>query len=147
MTGQVKEEIITRRAELGLFVRDGRIRFDPLLVRTAEFLRHPETFEYVDVAGTRRTLRLDAGTLAFTTCQTLFVLHLDADERIVVRLSDGTEKIVRDGELDPELSREIFTRAGRVERVDVFVEPDRTVSGPLERLPDVGQAGSGGDAP
>jgi len=36
MTGQVKEEILTRWGELGLRVRDGRVRFDPVLLDEAE---------------------------------------------------------------------------------------------------------------
>ena len=36
MTGQVKEEILTRWGELGLRVRDGRIHFDPVLLDEAE---------------------------------------------------------------------------------------------------------------
>ena len=36
MTGQVKEEILTRWGELGLRVRDGRVHFDPVLLDAAE---------------------------------------------------------------------------------------------------------------
>jgi hypothetical protein len=36
MTGQVKEEILTRWGELGLRVVDGRVRFDPVLLDEAE---------------------------------------------------------------------------------------------------------------
>ncbi len=36
MTGQVKEEILTRWGELGLRVRHGRVRFDPVLLDAAE---------------------------------------------------------------------------------------------------------------
>jgi hypothetical protein len=36
MTGQVKEEILTRWGELGLRVRDGQVHFDPVLLDAAE---------------------------------------------------------------------------------------------------------------
>ena len=36
MTGQVKEEILTRWGELGLRVHDGRVRFDPVLLDAEE---------------------------------------------------------------------------------------------------------------
>ena len=36
MTGQVKEEILTRWGELGLRMRDGRVHFDPVLLDEAE---------------------------------------------------------------------------------------------------------------
>ena len=37
MTGQVKEEILTRFGELGLRVSDGTVRFEPSLLRPSEF--------------------------------------------------------------------------------------------------------------
>jgi len=147
MTGQVKEEIITRRAELGLFVRDGEIRFDPVLLRRGEFLERPEKLEYVDVTGEWRTLWLERDTLAFTTCQTPFVAQLAAEERMVVRFSDGTETILRDGSLGVELSREIFGRTGTIARVDVFVNGDRTVTKLPTTRGRAGQLVARGDAP
>ena len=41
MTGQVKEEILTRFGELGIRVSDGRVRFQPTLLRPQELLREP----------------------------------------------------------------------------------------------------------
>ena len=40
MTGQVKEEILTRWGELGLRVQAGRIRFCPVLLDAAEVPAH-----------------------------------------------------------------------------------------------------------
>ena len=149
MTGQVKEEIVTRWAELGLVVRQGQICFDPVLLRKDEFLSHPETFEYVDVGGNRQTLRLERGTLAFTKCQTLFVLHLAEDDetRLAVRFSDGTKRSLRQACLDPELSSEVFMRTGKIVRVDVFVKPGWTISEDSEPPVDTGQSVAGGRRP
>ena len=147
MTGQVKEEIITRRAELGLSVRDGQICFDPVLLRSDEFLTRPEKFEYLDVTGVRRTVWLEPDTLAFTTCQTVFVVQLAPDERIVIRFADGTERTVDDLCLDHGLSREIFTRSGTITRVDVYVRGDRTVAQLPVAPTGAGQTVVRGDAP
>lgn len=147
MTGQVKEEIIARWAELGLIARDGELRFDPVLLRETEFLARPETFEYVDAMGEDRTIQLEQGTLAFTRCQTPFVLHLAPDERVVVRFADGTETGLPDHRLGPELSREIFMRTGKVSRVDVFVDIDRTVPARPASPPEAGRPGAAGDGP
>jgi hypothetical protein len=145
MTGQVKEEIMTRRAELGLFVRHRQICFDPLLLRREEFLAKPAIFEYVDVAGERQNLRLERGSLAFTMCQTVFVVHLDADERVIVRFSDRTEDSVHHDSLGPEVSEEIFRRTGRVARVDVFVDACRTATGRPTDPSRVWRPATGGD--
>ena len=37
MTGQVKEEIITRFGELGIRIREGTLKIDPRLLQTSEF--------------------------------------------------------------------------------------------------------------
>ena len=49
MTGQVKEDILCRFGELGVFVKEGRLSFDPCLLRKAEIINVPKVFEYVDV--------------------------------------------------------------------------------------------------
>jgi hypothetical protein len=49
MTGQVKEDIISRFGELGVFTNNGRLNFNPCLLRKSEFLSNPQTFEYVSV--------------------------------------------------------------------------------------------------
>jgi hypothetical protein len=147
MTGQVKEEIITRWAELGLFARDGEICFDPVLLREDEFLTRPETFEYVSAVGERRTLQLVQGTLAFTRCQTPFVLHLATDERVEVRFADGTMMSLPDHRIGPELSREIFMRTGKVARVDIFVDIDGAVGARPASPAEAGLPVAGGDGP
>jgi hypothetical protein len=123
MTGQVKEEIIARWVELGLVVRDGQFCIDPLLVRHREFLAQSTLFEYVDASDRWKSLELELGTLAFTKCQTLFVVHAASEERFVVHWSDGTQQEIHGAALGRKLSREIFQRTGNVVRVDVFLRP------------------------
>ena len=55
MTGQVKEEILTRWGELGLRVRDGHVHFDPILLDEAEFANAAAlTFTFAQVPYTYR---------------------------------------------------------------------------------------------
>ncbi|HSO69931.1 MAG TPA: hypothetical protein VLQ67_09855, partial [Arachnia sp.] len=58
MTGQVKEEVLTRLGELGLRVEGGRIVVRPLLLRSSEWTTAPATFAYRDVSGEERTVDL-----------------------------------------------------------------------------------------
>ena len=78
MTGEVKEEILTRMGELGVRVRDGRLQFRPRLLRKSEFLRSKAVFEAIDVGGDRISIPLAPGTLAFTYCQVPVVYHLSS---------------------------------------------------------------------
>ena len=69
MTGQVKEEILTRWAELGVQVSKGRLTFAPKLLRRAEFFVEPHEFSYVDLNGIEEIWNLPAESLAVTYCQ------------------------------------------------------------------------------
>jgi hypothetical protein len=125
MTGEVKEEILTRLGELGVRVREGRLQFRPLLLRRSEFLRTREVFEPFDVAGERLSVELPPGTLAFTYCQVPVVYHLSRKPRIELTGADGEVRSVAGDTLDREASASIFERTGRIRRVDVHTSPGR----------------------
>ena len=125
MTGEVKEEILTRMGELGVRVRDGRLQFRPLLLRKGEFLRSKAVFEAIDVGGERVSIALPPGTLAFTYCQVPVVYHLSNDPRIEWTRADGTVASVAGDTLDRDASAAIFERTGAIRRVDVHTTPGR----------------------
>ncbi len=111
MTGQVKEELLTRWAELGLVVSDGSIHFSPVLFSETE-LR--------DEAGTLGHLDVPPGTAAFTICRVPVVVSAaDTSPMIAITFADGTRREVPGSTLDPELSRRVFDRTDAVARVDV----------------------------
>ena len=125
MTGQVKEEIITRQLELGVRVREGRIQFRPLLLRRAEFLRSRAVFEPFDVGGERLRIELPPRSLAFTHCQVPVVYHLSDARRIELTGTDGRTQEIAGDTLDRETSASVFERRGRIRRIDVFTAPGR----------------------
>jgi hypothetical protein len=122
MTGQVKEEILTRLGELGVRVTEGIVRFEPRLLRKNEFLEAPATFEYVDVMGTTCEIALSVDTLAFTYCQIpiVYVLASSQPRTVTVHTTDGVTH-ASEGGLDATLSREVLGRTGRVKSVVVNV--------------------------
>ncbi|NUU18792.1 hypothetical protein HP550_16185 [Cellulomonas humilata] len=124
MTGQVKEEILTRLGELGLRVEGGRIVLRPVLLRADEWTTTPTTFTFHDVAQQERVLALPAGSLAFTFCQVPVVFRrvaVGAALTVVAHLADGTRVEGVDGALDTDVSERVFRRTGEVVRVDVEV--------------------------
>ena len=56
MTGQVKEDILSRIGELGVSVKNGELQFYPCLLRIGEFLKNPMIFEYIDINQNRNTI-------------------------------------------------------------------------------------------
>jgi hypothetical protein len=122
MTGQVKEEILTRIGELGVHVENGSVRFAPELLRPFEFLEQPETYSYVDVTGTARSIPLSAGSLAFTFCQVPVVYErVEGTPRIHIEFSDGSSHQSQGSVLDAKLSAMLFTRSGAIDRIQVGV--------------------------
>lgn len=122
MTGQVKEEVLTRLGELGLRVAGGHIAIRPILLRPSEWTTAPARFAYRDVSGQERSIDLPADSLAFTFCQVPVVYHRGGDAvTVTAHLADGTTAEHPDGELSAELSASIFRRVGLVEVLSVQV--------------------------
>jgi hypothetical protein len=121
MTGLVKEEILTRQVELGLFVQAGKLGFDPFLLATDEFLHDSSAFSWLDVFGRSQSLELSPGSLAYTFCQTPIILQADRDARIEVVMNDGVRIIIQGNGLDADTSRSIFSRDGHVHHLQVSV--------------------------
>jgi hypothetical protein len=121
MTGQSKEDILTRFGELGVWVEDGRLTFRPTLLRRREFLSESASWSYYDLDGTARTLELSAGSLAFTVCQTPMVYRLGrgSAQRITIVHADGSQGILQGDSLDPATSSDIFLRTGSIVRIEV----------------------------
>ena len=121
MTGQVKEDILSRFGELGVFVKAGQLRFDPCLLKKDEFLGAPSTFEYVDIHATPQRIAVEEGSLCFTYCQVPIIYKLAEWERIVVQ-TQGETAIQRDSlQLDTALSRHVFDRTGEITQITVEI--------------------------
>jgi hypothetical protein len=121
MTGQVKEEILARWGELGVYVDNGVITFNPVLLRDDEYLAHDTLFTYVDASGSVQSLLLSAGSLAFTFCQVPVVYTGGGDASISVRYTDGRDELIAGNSLPSEVSALLFARSAAVERIDVCV--------------------------
>ncbi len=121
MTGQVKEDIISRFGELGLEVHQGKITFRPGLLRREEFLSEYMTFTFYDVNNNQATIELEAKCLAFTIAQTPIVYHLAEAEKIVVTRSGNKTETITGLTLDENICSSIFKREGVIKRLDVFL--------------------------
>jgi hypothetical protein len=126
MTGQVKEEVLTRLGELGLRVEAGAVVLRPIQIRDSEWSRTPASFDYFDVLGDARSLRLPTGSLAFTFCQ-VPIMYRKADSLDVqVHMQDGTTVQCLGGYVTPDLSDSIFRRLGKVRLIEVWTPPSAT---------------------
>ena len=123
MTGQVKEEILTRAAELGLSVQDGQLVFDFGLLQQQEWLEAPITFSYLDVQQRSQQLDLPAGAFAYTYCQVPIVCVRAETPAMVVHFADNQPQHIANHRLDREHSQQILQRTGELIRLEVHVPP------------------------
>ncbi|WP_088341683.1 hypothetical protein [Robiginitalea sediminis] len=121
MTGQVKEDVLTRLMELGVRVQSGAIAFGPFWFDPEEWLGQADTFVYRNLAGNEESLALPAGSLAFTYCQVPIVYHRSGEAYIEVHYAKGKPERKPGHRLDPERSAAIFKRSGEVVRVEVGI--------------------------
>lgn len=131
MTGQVKEEILTRFGELGIRVADGRVRFEPRLLRAQEFVAEPRRFRYLDVDDSWQHADVPSRGLAFTWCQVPVVYALDpgSTPAVTVTLDDGSTETIESLELPAAHCENIFRRNGRLRRIDVRLPEDILFAG------------------
>lgn len=118
MTGQVKEDIISRFGELGVNVTGGEICFNPRLLSKDEML--DKKTEWKLPSG---TITLDEKQLGFTICSVPIVYELNNYQAITICYNNGDkytfENIVK---LNKEISQSIFKRDGKIAKIIVRVK-------------------------
>ena len=123
MTGQVKEDILSRFGELGALVQDGRIHFNPSLLSREEFLQQPTAFRYFDIDGQAQQLELPAGSLGFTYCQAPIIYQLSEKSGVTLFYKNGTTQLLDSLEISAAESARIFGRTGEIVRIEVRLLP------------------------
>jgi hypothetical protein len=121
MTGQVKEDVLSRFAELGISVCKGAVQFNPEILRTDEFLKSKDVFNYVNLAKEKCSIHLEEDSLAFTYCQVPVIYKKASNFAIKVFLTDGSILSIQGKSLDIETSQMLFDRGGKVDKLEVSV--------------------------
>ena len=125
MTGQVKEEILTRFGELGCFVEDNCIKLDPSLLLPEEFLTKNNTFIYFNVDQQKKELKIKKNQLAYTFCQVPFLYTLsNHDTQIDIFINGETKITIIGNKINSRLSNYIFDRQGKVEQVNLYINKE-----------------------
>jgi hypothetical protein len=119
MTGQVKEDILSRFGELGVRILGGKITFSGSLLSTSEFITDKNDLSDVGIPG----LVVD-NYLAFTLCSTPIVYRSSSKlEKITVFYKDGNQSAFENLVLGEKESTEIFNRDKSIAYVQVYIEP------------------------
>ena len=121
MTGQVKEDVLSRFGELGVKVRNGAVEFNPEILRNDEFLTSKEVFNYVNLDKKKCRIDLKRDSLAFTLCQVPVVYQKASSAAIKVFLNNGSVSSFEGKSLDVETSQLLFNRGGQIDKLVVSV--------------------------
>ncbi|MGK0323171.1 MAG: hypothetical protein ACJAR4_001206 [Psychroserpens sp.] len=119
MTGQVKEDVLCRFGEIGVFVKDGVVLFNPRLLRRKEFLTEQKDFSYTDVNKEVKTLLLEKDALCFTYCQVPIIYKISDKDKITIMFNN--ESVVEFNSLttDLEITKKLFDRTGEINHIIV----------------------------
>ena len=121
MTGQVKEDILSRFAELGVFVKEGQLCFAPYMLRKDEMLTKKQIFKYYDVHGKAIELPLDEQSLCFTYCQIPIIYKSSNENSIEVVYKNNSSSKFNSLNLNGSLSQKVFNRTGEVSQIIVHI--------------------------
>ncbi len=121
MTGQVKEDVLSRFGELGVFVTNGKLYFNPCLLRKDEFLSEAKTFNYVDINFNPQTIKLQANSLCFTYCQIPIIYKISNQKSIDVIYNDSKNQKFDALCMDDKTSKQVFKRTNEINHIVVHI--------------------------
>ncbi|MFK7981966.1 MAG: hypothetical protein AB8G86_18450, partial [Saprospiraceae bacterium] len=122
MTGQVKEDILSRFGELGVFIKDGQFHFNPCLLKKEEFLKESAVFNYIDVEGATKQIKLAKNSLCFTYCQVPIVYKISVKSGLEIVHKNGKATKLASTSLGKARSQQIFERTGEVTQIIVNIK-------------------------
>lgn len=122
MTGQVKEDFLSRMRELGIHIENGNIKFLFSLINPDEFLKQKSVFEYFGLNGEKRKINLNEGQLAYTFCQVPVVYSLSSEAGIVITKTDGKKMNIPGNTIENKWSTALFERDGSIVQIEVLLK-------------------------
>jgi hypothetical protein len=117
MTGQVKEDVLSRFAEVGVEIADSILSFQLDLFDRDELLEAAEAFAYYDVNGQRQDVEVPERGFAYTLFQVPIVYQPGDTDRVTVVAADGSESCFEGCALDHATSQKLFSRTGEVVKI------------------------------
>ena len=125
MTGQVKEDVLSRFGELGVTISDGKLGFNPCLLRKNEFLQESKIFHYIALPKKQDSILISKDSLCFTYCQVPVIYTIAEEDGLTVNLNNGKTKTFESLSLDTETSGQVFSRNGEIIQINVHIKSTR----------------------
>jgi len=123
MTGQVKEDILARNKELGIFVEKGQYVFKPCLLQDYQWISEPEVIKFIDILHEELNIPLEKDSIFFTICQVPVIYKKAENNRIIVTRKNHNETTIDGNILPKDISNILFRRTGEIEKITVHIKP------------------------
>lgn len=121
MTGQVKEDIISRFGELGIRISNGQLSFHPSLLRKEEFLKKAKEVTIVNTKGQAIKMLLPENSILFTLCQVPVLYLLSEKQGLLIKYNDGVVKEITEPSLIIEDTEKLYNRTSAIENITVYI--------------------------
>lgn len=121
MTGQVKEDILSRWGELGLEVINGELHFNPFMLHREEFLKNPDTFKFVNINEEIVEVNIPQNAMAFTYCQTPVIYVLGDTAQTEVYFKNGSTEKTQELKLSKSLSQNLFKGESNIQKIVIHL--------------------------
>jgi hypothetical protein len=122
LTGQVKEDVISRLGELGMIIKNGMITFTTSLMNYEELLSKQVEYSFFNLSEIQQSIILQKDQIGYTFCQVPVVYLLGESEGIRVFFSNGSVKQIRGNAIDREYSNLIFKRSGEISNIEYTIK-------------------------
>ncbi len=119
MTGQVKEDFITRMREIGVQIQNGKIVFQSSLLNPDELLNKESIFSFFNLKGEQQQIILKQGQLGFTFCQVPVLFSKSGENKIYFTFKDGNQVSIDNHIIGEKMSSKIFQRTGEITLIEV----------------------------
>ena len=119
MTGQVKEDILFRFAELGFRISRGIVKFDPVLLQAEELHENEIPIELPESLA---ELPKQDVLFLFSICSVPIAYVQSHQPKILIRYSDGRCDSTDSLQLDAKQSSELFSRSGQLQAIEVHFD-------------------------
>ncbi len=121
MTGQVKEDVLTRIGELGVQIINGNLVFNPTILKKSEFIIETKKVVFITVDGSEIEIILEKNSLAFSYCQVPIIYKIASKNQLEVFYKDNTKLVLETLELNFETSSQLFQRTSKISKIEVSI--------------------------
>ena len=125
MTGQVKEDILSRFTEVGVRVKNGQVHFDAGMLDPSEFSAEVNELPVWNFAKSKlEIIKFDAQSFVFTLCGVQVQYSIGNESKMTVRYTDGNVESSKNCVLTCEQSAHIFARDGKIASIELQIVSD-----------------------